>query len=178
MTVQKVQVFALGVPKADVAKEQRRWSVRWRIDGRDRIRKLKSKAQAERLRSQLLVAAGAAQPFDPATGLQAEWVRVDLSFFEWAQQWLESKWPTWAGNSRRAGVEVLVAFTPHLVYPDAPAPPVSDAELRSWLYNVAFDPNAEMDATPPLARWFDRYSLGLNEIGAGELEFALSRDLL
>ncbi len=105
-------------------------------------------------------------------------MRVDLSFFEWAQQWLEVKWPKWAGNSRRAGVEVLVAFTPHLVYPDDPAPPVSDAELRSWLYNVAFDPNAEMDTTSPLARWFDRHSLGLNEIGAGELEFALSRGLL
>ena len=86
MTAQKVQVFALGVPKADVVKEQRRWSVRWRVDGRDRMRKFKSKAQAERLRSQLLVAAG---------GLPAEWVRVDLSFFEWAQ---------------------------HLVYPDALAP--------------------------------------------------------
>ncbi len=72
MTAQKVQVFALGVPKADVAKEQRRWSVRWRIGGRDRMRKFKSKAQAERLRSLLLVAVGAAQPFDLATGLPAE----------------------------------------------------------------------------------------------------------
>ncbi len=72
-------------------------------DGRDCMGKFKSTAQAERLRSQLLVAASAAQPFDPVTGLPAEWVRVDLSFFEWAQQWLELKWPTWTGNSRRAG---------------------------------------------------------------------------
>ena len=178
MTTQKVQVFALGLPKEDLPKDRRRWTVRWRIDGRDRMRKFKSRAQAERLRSQLLVAVSAADPFDPASGLPLEWVRTDLSFFEWARQWLALKWPAWAGNSRRAGVEVLVAFTPHLISDDAPPPPIGGSELRHWLYEVAFNPNVELDEDSPEARWLNRYSLGLSEIGAGELEVALSRGLL
>lgn len=168
-----MHVFALGTPKPGTEKPKRRWVVRWRIDGRDRMRKYASRAQAERLRSELLVAASAGQSFDLATGLPAAWVEEDVSFLDWACQWLELKWPQWAGNSRRAAVEVMVALTPHMIRPDAAQPPLTVRELRAWLYAEALDPNVEVDPSTPIAKWFEKHSLGLSEIGPVEVETAL-----
>lgn len=41
-TPQKVQVFSLGVPVKGTPTAQRRYRVKWRIDGRDRTRSLKN----------------------------------------------------------------------------------------------------------------------------------------
>ena len=53
MRPQRVQIFGLGLPSKGTPKEKRRYRVRWRIDGRDRMRRFKTKAEAERFRSQL-----------------------------------------------------------------------------------------------------------------------------
>lgn len=53
MSRQKVQVFAIGLRKAGTPEEKRRFYVRWRIDGRDKMRALKTKGEAERFCSRL-----------------------------------------------------------------------------------------------------------------------------
>lgn len=173
MSPQRVHVFALGTPKPGTEKAKRRWVVRWRVEGRDRMRKFASRAQAERLRSELLVASSAGHDFDLATGLPAAWVEEDVSFLDWACQWLELKWPGWAGNTRRAAVEVMVAFVPHMIRSGAPQPPLSVRDLRAWLYAEALVPNVKVDSSTPVAKWFEKHSLALSEIGPVEVETAL-----
>ena len=50
---QRVQVFALGKPRAGTDRNSRRHYVKWRVDGRDRTRSFKTKAEAERFRTSL-----------------------------------------------------------------------------------------------------------------------------
>lgn len=49
-TPQKVQVFTLGVPAKGTPTARRRYRVKWRIDGRDRTRSLKTRVEADRFR--------------------------------------------------------------------------------------------------------------------------------
>ena len=71
MTPQKVQVFGLRQSGTETAKEKRRVYVRWRVDGRDRMRSFKTKA--ERLRALLQNAVITGQLFDLESGMPADW---------------------------------------------------------------------------------------------------------
>ncbi len=170
MNLQRVQVFSLGAPKPGTPKERRRYSVRWRVDGRDRMRSFRTKAEAERLRSQLQVEATAGTPFDLATGMPAPWVRRSVTWWAWSREWLELKWPQWSGNSRRTGVESLVAFTTHLVHRSA-SPPEG---LGDWLRTVGFVPGVEIDPKDPFVRWLNKWSVPLDAITPGLLERTLT----
>jgi integrase len=161
-------VFSLGKPKPGTSKEQRRYVVRWRVDGRDFKRRRKVKAEAERYRAQLLAAIVEGTAFDRGTGEPVSWRRSDLTWWQWSREWLTLKWPGWAATSRKSGVEALIAFTPHLVRERAPDPP---AELRRWLWEVGYNPSEP--ATGPMADWLDRWSAPLDEIGPAVLERAL-----
>ena len=138
---QRVQVFGLGEPPADTPKDQRRYRVRWRVDGRDRMRRFKLKAEAERYRSMLLVAQGEGVRFDRVSGLPETWQRSTDTWWSWSREWLGLKWGSWAGHSRRSSAETLALITPYLVRPGAPTVP---PELRSWLLSYGYLPGAEL----------------------------------
>lgn len=169
MRPQRVQVFSLGLPKRGTSKEQRRYVVRWRVDGRDFKRRRKVKAEAERYRSKLIAAIADGDVFDRSTGEPASWHQHSATWWEWSQQWLDLKWPDWAGSSRKSGVEALVAFTPHLVHSRAPEPP---PRLRAWLWEVGFNPAVDEGEGPEVA-WLERWSLPLEHIDPSSLERAL-----
>lgn len=67
-----------GRPLADVAiysvqhrsaeRHKRPWVVRWSVDGRQRSRSYRTKAEGERFRSGLMVAVQSGEAFDGATG--------------------------------------------------------------------------------------------------------------
>lgn len=160
------------MPKPSTPREKRRYRVKWMIDGHHKTRSLKVKAEAERLRSQLLVAASAGLPFDEATGLPVEWLRSELTWWSWSVEWLSLKWPRWAGTTRRTGVETLVELTPNLLRRAAPAPP---DELREWLWTAGYVPTLpDQDRTGPCATWLQRWSLPLDELDPASLESALT----
>lgn len=143
---------------------------RWRVDGRDCKRRLKTKAEADRFRSQLLAAVAEGVRFDYATGLPVSWRTDTTTWWSWSCEWLTLKWPRWAGSSRRSGVETLVAFTPHLLVPRAPAPPPG---LAQWLREVGYNIGVERVVGPESA-WLDRWSIPLATIEPMPLERALS----
>ena len=68
---QRVQVFAVGVPAVGSPKAARRYRVKWRVDGRDRTRAFKTRAEADRMRSRIQIAAVEGERFDVASGLPA-----------------------------------------------------------------------------------------------------------
>lgn len=163
---QKVQVFSLGTPPKGTPTERRRYRVKWRIDGTDRTRSLKTRVEADRLRTRLQDAAVAGLRFDRATGLPEAWVAHQATWFEWSVTWIGHKWPRWAGNTRRSAVETLVALTPHLTRPGAPPAP---AGLGDHLRTVAYNPASAEVASP----WLERWSIPLGEITPAVIEATL-----
>jgi integrase len=168
-TPQKVQVFSLGVPAKGTPTSDRRYRVKWRIDGRDRTRSLKTRAEAERFRRLLLDAVAAGVSFDDATGEPASWSSESPTWFAWSQQWLELKWRQWAGTTRRSGVETLVSIAPLMVPPSAPAPPPG---LIEWLRSDGYVPASAAWSDHPA--WLGRWSLPLSQITPADVERVLT----
>ena len=168
---QNVQIYAVTSPKPRSTTEGRRYRVKWRIDGKDKTRSLKTKAQAERLRAELLRAVASGQWFDPATGEPGTWERSEETWISWAQKWILLKWPHWSGNSRRSAVESLVALTPFLVRGSHSRVP---EDLGAWLrqdgFNVASSPRLSVELHP----WLKRNSILLVDIEPSVLEAALT----
>ena len=44
--LQRVQVFSIATPPPDTPKDKRRYRVKWRVNGRDKTRAFKTRAQA------------------------------------------------------------------------------------------------------------------------------------
>jgi len=166
---QKVQVFSLGKPRPGA---ERRYYVKWRIDGRDRTRSFKLRVEGDRFRSALLAAVKDGERFDDATGEPSSWhhvAEVGPTWWRWSREWVGLKWPQWSGNSRRTAVETLALLAPMMVADAAPEPP---AGLSEWLRNEGYRPGGE-DA-PDLAAWLQRWSVPLAAIEPGLLESVLT----
>ena len=171
---QKVQIFSLAPPRPGATKETKRWYVKWRIDGRDRSRSFKTKAEADRLRSVLLLAVQEGQLFDEETGLPAAWSPTTSSgptWWSWSREWLELKWPQWSGHSRRTAVETLVALAPLMVRSGATEPP---RDLAKWLRAEGYLPGTSPKAGPQLA-WITKWSVPLQDINVRLLEAVLQK---
>lgn len=168
---QKVQVFALGRPRPGADKAQRRYYVKWRVDGRDRTRSFKTRVEADRFRSGLLTAVQDGQRFDPITGEPSSWLEHSggPTWWGWSQDWLALKWPQWSGHSRRSAVESLTLLTPLLVRDGAPKPP---AGLADWLRQVGYRPGTTPESSA--ATWLERWSIALREIEPSLIEAVLA----
>ena len=168
-TPQKIQVFSLGKPTKGTPTGQRRYRVKWRIDGRDRTRSFKTRAEADRYRRRLLDAVEAGERFDEGTGGPASWSTDSLTWFRWSQEWLALKWPQWAGTTRRSALETLVSITPRMVRASAPNPP---DEVVDWLRSDGYIPGSDGWSSPPA--WLTRWSLPLDQITPRVLERVLT----
>lgn len=168
----RVQVFSLGLPKPDVARENRRFRVKWRILGRDKTRAFKTKAEAERFRALLLTAVADGDRFDLRTGLPERWLTAPTgpTWWSWSSEWLRLRWPHWSGHSRRSAVETLSLFMPLLVRPEAPAPP--EGFIR-WLRATALSPEGPVDDGSAHLAWVEQWSAPLAELDPPLLEHAL-----
>ncbi len=166
---QKVQVFSIGLPREGLPRDKRRYRVKWRIDGQDKTRSLKTKAEAERLQARLQMAVMNGEEFDLETGLPLSWVKGDTTWWDWSKEWLDLKWPQWAGHSRRSAVESLVAITPLMVRNGAPAVPDDTAK---WLRETGYRPGSAGRDDPP--RWLLKWSIPLDDIDTALLERALA----
>lgn len=164
-------MFSLGRPRPDAEKAQRRYYVKWRVDGRDRTRSFKTRVEADRFRSGLLTAVRDGQRFDAATGEPSSWLEHSgaPTWWGWSQDWLALKWPQWSGHSRRSAVESLTLLTPLLVRDGAPKPP---AGLADWLRQIGYRPGTTPDGAP--AAWLGRWSIALHEIEPPLIETVLA----
>ncbi|MGH9184405.1 MAG: hypothetical protein ACRD0U_01085, partial [Acidimicrobiales bacterium] len=135
-----------GRPLADVAvysvqkrsgeRNKRRWIVRWSLDGRQRSRAFRTKAEADRYRSGLLVVQQSGERFDHDTGEPMSWQPLpdEIQAHDWARRWLAEQWNEWAPRTRASAVEAITRLLPLLVSPTAPEPPAGlRAHLRASL---------------------------------------------
>lgn len=167
-------VFSLGAPPPGTPKVSRRYRVKWRIDGRDKTRAFKTRAEAERLRSRLQVAAAGGEAFDLTTGFPTSWRARPAgptwwTWWTWSAEWLALKWPRWSGHSRRSVVESLTVLTP-LIAQGAP-PPGDDLVL--WLRHCGYCPGVlTADAVPA---WLQDQSVPLHDIDVGSWNGSCTR---
>ena len=160
-----------GRPLADVAvysvqkrsgdRNRRPWVVRWSVNGRQRSRSFRTKAEADRYRSGLLVAQQSGERFDDETGEPMSWQPLpdQVQAHEWARTWLGEQWNEWAPRTRASAVEALTRLLPLLVPPTAPSPPAGlRAHLRHWL-----PPEGVVDDEKS-ASWLGQWSLQLGQL--------------
>ena len=88
------------------ARATKPWLVRWAVEGRQRARAFRTKAEADRYRALLLVAHRDGEHFDPTSGEPESWrpQPVDTRIHDWAQRWLAEQWPEWQPRTRASAV--------------------------------------------------------------------------
>ena len=107
-TSQDVRLFGVQDRRAR-AGVTRPWVVRWVVEGRQRAKSFRTKAEADRYRSELYRAIQAGEPFDDRTGLPARWAPSsdDTLVWTWARRWLQEQWSEWQPRTRTSAVEAL-----------------------------------------------------------------------
>ena len=144
-TFQQVQVY--GIQDRRSTGKPKPWVVRWSVDGSQRSRAFRTKAEAERFRSLLLQAVHDGDKFDTATGEPGSWQvpLSDMTLYAWGRRWLSEQWVEWQPRTRKSAIESLAKLV--MLAVNAPVGK-RDAELRRYLYD-AFPP----DSTTRDSRW-------------------------
>jgi len=115
------------------------YTVRWTVAGREWSDTFKTYALADSARGELLAAARIGEAFDVATGrpISKSARREEQSWFDFACRYVDLKWPTAAGNTRRGIAETLTSATPALFASERNRP--SDETIRGALHGWAFN---------------------------------------
>jgi hypothetical protein len=158
---QDIRVFSIQDRSARPEAKKPR-VVRWRIDGRDFSQAFRTKAEADRLRSRLLVAQQHGEWFDPQDGRPESWLPrgADAQLHVWARRWVAEQWPEWAPRTRNEDVYALSRLIPLTTRRGAtPAP----ADLRRYLRDT-LQPGCETNPDHQQERWLSRWVLTLAEL--------------
>jgi len=141
------------------------YRVKWSVDGRDRTRSARTKAEAELLRSKLLTAAAAGEPFDAGSGLPMALVRTTMTFASLAALYISTSWDRWAAASRRSALDALTSSVAVAVLPkvrNAPSREMLVSAMRAHLLTP--ERHRVGDPTPEQQQaldWLQRASLPL-----------------
>src|SRR5919106_573981 len=141
--------------------------VRWRVDGREHSQAFRTKAEADRFRSRLLVAQQEGEQFDRVTGRPLSWSPQgkDIRLHVWARHWVADQWAEWQPRTRREDVYSLSRFLPLMCSVGAKPRP---AGMRKYLCET-LQPGAEIDPEHPCERWLTRWVLPLGDLNRATL---------
>lgn len=158
---QDVRLFGLQDRRAR-AGVTRPWVVRWVVEGRQRAKAFRTRAEADRYRSELYRAIQAGEPFDDRTGLPARWSPSsdDTLVWTWARRWLQEQWSEWQPRTRTSAVEALARLVLLAVADGAASPPLG---MRGYLVG-SLPPGAVIDEASPEQRWLQRWGLTLSQL--------------
>lgn len=171
----KVRVYSLQQRKNDPSP----WRVKWTVDGRDRTRAFRTKAEAELTRSRILTASANGEPFDLATGMPASMAVTSLTFAELAAQYIERRWLKWKAASRRSAVDALACSVVACLAPkvrNPPDPDVLSVAVRNWWLTPVASRLGKPDPDQEAAlEWLKRASLPVTYLDTDEVDRVLSR---
>ncbi|GLZ61708.1 hypothetical protein Misp05_52840 [Micromonospora sp. NBRC 107095] len=110
----------------------------------------RTKALAHSFRAELVQAANAGEPFDPATGRPVSEARTKnpTTWYAHSRAYVEMKWPRAAAKTRRSIVEALTSITVTLTRPAKRGRP-TDTLLRDALYLYGPNPRRWSEEIPP-----------------------------
>jgi integrase len=135
--------------------------IRWKLNGRFFARSYRTKTEADRVRTALLVAVQSGEAFDEVTGEPMSWqpAPAEIQVHRWARRWLAEQWPEWAPRTRTSAVEAITRLLPLLVDPAAPLPPPT---LRAHLASSL--PPDGPGVLDEAERWLELWGLHLGQL--------------
>ncbi|MYT71349.1 MULTISPECIES: site-specific integrase [unclassified Streptomyces] len=138
------------------------YTVRWMVAGKAWREPFSTVALAEGFRSELIQATSKGEGFVIATGLPVSHrsKAASMSWYTFAIQYVDARWPQLGGNSRKNTAKTLTAITIALLRarPAQFDPVAVRTALREWAFNVNRRPDAPRDVVIIL-RWIERNSL-------------------
>lgn len=136
LTTYKVSIWNITVYKG---RKTTTYYVRWIVDGNEFKEPFKHIKLAESFRSSLLAAARRGEAFYVVSGLPVSMQRADnrMSWFSFACQYMDAKWPKVAATTRRTIAEALTAITATMLTTDRGQPDgeLLRASLKRWAFN-------------------------------------------
>ncbi len=155
-------------PRKHPGRKSGSYEVRWVVAGKVRSRSRRTKELAESFLSELRQAARRGELFDIDTGLPESMLPADptTTWLDFAQRYVDMKWPRAAAKSRDSMTDALATVTPALVDGTAGAP--DRLVLRRALRQYLLPPPARMIERPPEIQdavvWLGRSSLPVSEL--------------
>lgn len=159
--------------------------VKWKVAGRDHSKAWSTQREADRFRSQLVAAKADGHRFDAKTGRPIDedasalpTPAADVRFVDHASAFVQKKWGTLKGNSRKGLVEGLTIACYTLT--DEQPPPALLKPMRDYIGAVVLNPPALELALEPSASgrrcrdWLAEHSLPVTAIRARHIEASLS----
>lgn len=145
------------------------YTVRWKVDHKKHGKTYKNSAVADDLRSKLLSAHRKREPFDIHFGWPVSWLsskKDDVSWYDFAVEYVDWKWPSASGNTRKSMAKALTPATIALLRTPPPAhfDPVA---VRRALREYAFNANRRNDApveVQAILRWIKKNSLPMTAL--------------
>lgn len=158
--LQQVKVFGVQDRRSTV-QAKLPWIVRWSVDGRQRSKSFRTKAEAERYRFLMMQEASNGERFDASTAEPESWTPPLRSalMHDWARRWVAEQWPEWAPRTRVACTEALSRLLVLTVRSGADAP----STLRRYLQRT-LDPATEPDRDLEIEAWLTKHSIVLGEL--------------
>ncbi|MFG2353722.1 tyrosine-type recombinase/integrase [Streptomyces sp. NPDC048521] len=142
--------------------------VRWTVDGQPFHESYKTKALADRFRSQLLRAADKGEPFDTVTGLpdSLRGGKAALSFLDLAVKYVDARWAEASAKQRDSMTDALATVVPVLVKPGRgrPGPEVLRRALRSYVLPVSRRERERPEEIAAAVKWVEKASLPVAEL--------------
>lgn len=140
------------------------FQVRWTVGSREKSESFTTKRLAESRRSKLMTLAREGEPFDEQTGLPVSELRAikqRVTWYQHARDYIELKWDSTPGNTRRTLADALATVTPALTTPGAvyPEPRVLRRALYSWAFNKNAWNEAPLEEWQHALSWIERCSL-------------------
>lgn len=143
--------YNVRIWKTDVYRGARvtTYKVRWTVDGHAFKKPFRNSAQAESFRADLVAAARKGGAFYYATGLPISMKHVDesMSWYAFACEYADTKWPKAAATTRRTIAEALTAVTSQMFQNERGKP--DGVQLRSALKRWAFNISRRDDPDRP-----------------------------
>ncbi|WP_432019354.1 tyrosine-type recombinase/integrase [Streptomyces sp. 1222.5] len=142
--------------------------VRWSVDGQPFHESYKTKALADRFRSQLLRAADKGEAFDTVTGLpdSLRGGKTALSFLDLAVKYVDARWGEASAKQRDSMTDALATVVPVLVKPGRgrPGPEVLRRALRSYVLPVPRRERERPEEIAAAVKWVEKASLPVAEL--------------
>ncbi|MER6680748.1 tyrosine-type recombinase/integrase [Streptomyces olivaceoviridis] len=142
--------------------------VRWTVDGQPFHESYKTKALADRFRSQLLRAADKGEPFDTVIGLpdSLRGGKAALSFLDLAVKYVDARWAEASAKQRDSMTDALATVVPALVKPGRgrPGPEVLRRALRSYVLPVPRRERERPEEIAAAVKWVEKASLPVAEL--------------
>lgn len=159
ITTYDVRIWKIGTYKG---KRVTTYYVRWMVDGQRFKQPFRNSAQAKSFRAELVAASAKGEAFVAATGLPVSHQRAktNLTWYEFACDYADMKWPNAAATTRRTHAEALTAVTMEL-FTDKRGMP-DGRQLRSALTRRSFNTvrrNAASNAEHAAMTWAAAHSV-------------------